>query len=266
MKSAKKPEPNRWSDELTHLIAALEAAQKQLQTLSRDPFTALRQIDAVRGRLRDVGIAQLDAIEAVRKEIETDCMQSEVQFWGLLSDECHKAGWDLLGNTNRRLVHRAVFIALDGKIARIEGAAAGCAPFVPSVMIVLSEQLQGLGSSEPELRSFLATLAKVYDNTPRPGQECSLEALFRLSVLETQNPAFWRNPTGKFFTALTRPIFRYRLSELLRLGLRTSDGRTISLGTTTMSEGAWELYSPGEQRVVQAGRLSLIPGGADREN
>jgi hypothetical protein len=266
MPTAKKSEPNRWSNELTSLIAALEAAQKQMRTLSPDPFTALRQLDGVRDRLMGVGLRPLDAIERVRKEIETECLRLEVEFWGMLSDACRKAGWDLFGNTNRRLVHRAIFIALDGQSVRIEGALAGCAPFVPAVMTVLSEHLQGLGGSESELKSFLATLVKVYDNTPRPAQECSLEALFRQCVLEAQKPTFWRNPTSKSFTALTRPIFRYRISELLRLGLSTTDGRTISLGTTTMSKDVWELYSPGEQRVVQAGRLSLIPGNADHEN
>src|SRR5271168_3557894 len=120
MATTKKSEPTQWSNELTHLIAALEAAQKQMRTLSPDPFTALRQLDAVRHRLRDAGIQPLDAIEGVRKKIESDCMQSEVEFWGLLSDACRKAGWELLGNTNRRLVHKAVFVALDGQTARIE--------------------------------------------------------------------------------------------------------------------------------------------------
>jgi hypothetical protein len=257
MATAKKSEPSRWTEELSRLIASLDASQKQMRKLSSDPFAALRQLDGVRDHLKEAGIHTLDAIEAVRTKIEADCMQLAVEFWGLLSDACRNVGWELSGNTNRRLVNRAIFVMLEGQTVRVEGVPTGCAPFVPAVMKILGELLQGVGNSEADLKAFMTILSKAYDSASKPAQECSLEILFRQCLLEAQKPTFWRNPTSSSFTPLTRPIFRYRISEILRLGLSTSDGRSISLGTTTMTKDAWEFYSPGEQRVILAGRLSL---------
>src|SRR5690348_16473784 len=99
MPTAKKSEENRWINELTHVIATFDAAQKELRRLSSDPFVALRQLDLVSDSLRTLGIQRLDSIEEIRKKIDTECLQLEVQFWGLLSDACNKAGWELFGNT-----------------------------------------------------------------------------------------------------------------------------------------------------------------------
>lgn len=261
MPTAKKAEPSRWTAELSNLTASLDAARRQLQTLSSDPFAALKHINSARDRLKDAGILALGAIEAVKDAIEAECLRLAVEFWGLLSDACRDAHWDLLGNTNRRLVNRALFIALEGHTVKIEGVPTACSPSVPHVIKVLAEQLQGIGSSETELRAFITTLSKAYDSASQPERGCSLETLFHHCVLETQRPTFWRHPTGSAFIALTRPMFRFRISEILRLGISTSDGRTISLGTTTTTKDAWEFYSPGEQRVVLAGRLSF-----DRES
>ena len=266
MATAKKLEPSRWTDELGHLITSLDLSQKQMRTLSSDPFAALRQLDSVRDRLKEAGIQSLVAIEEVRTKIETDCMRLAAEFWGLFSDACRDAGWELSGNTNRRMVKRAIFVAQEGQTVRIEGVPTGCGPFVPTVMNVLTEQLQGIGSSEADLKTFMTILAKAYDSASKPAQESSLENLFRHCVLEAQKPTFWRNPTSSSFTPLTRPVFRYRISEILRLGISTSDGRTVSLGTTTMTKDAWEFYSPGEQRVILAGRLRLTRESGSHEH
>lgn len=108
-------------------------------------------------------------------------------------------------------------------------------------------------------------LAKAYDSVPRAGSECSLETVYRQCVFESQKPAFWRGPNAASFAAVSRSAFRYRLSEILRLGLLTNDSRAVELGTTTTSKDAWEIYSPGEQRVVIAGRIKLTRAGGDSE-
>jgi hypothetical protein len=264
--SIKKSDPSPWTHELAHLTGVLDAAQKQMRNLSHDPFGALKQIDSIRDRLRNVGIKEINALEEVRRTIERDCLRGEMEFWGLFSDECTRVGWDLHGSTNRRLVRRATFVELEGRSVKIEGVSTTYTPFVPTVMTALSAQLQSLGGSQADPESFLTILAKAFDNTPKPAQECSLEAIFRQCILEVQKATFWRNPSSGTFTSLTRPMFRFQLSEIIRLGLSTTDGRTITLGTTTMNKDAWELYSPGEQRVVLAGRISLARGGTSRGN
>jgi hypothetical protein len=257
--STKKYEPTAWSDELATLTARLASWQKRLGTLSPDPFIALQQLDEVRSQLKDLGIPDLAVIEGVRGKIDSECVLWEVEFWGRFMKACEEAGWALAGTTNRRLVNRAVFVSLEGRTVRVEGAA-NCSPFVPSVIRALSAQLNVPPITDAELKDFLSTLAKAVDSMQASGLEASLEDIFRRCVLEVQKAAFWKNPTPVAFTPLSRPTFRYHISEILRRGLETPDGRVISLGTTTMTKDAWEVYSPGEERVVMCGRLGLISG------
>ncbi len=257
----KKPDSSRWSNDLGALANALGTAEKRFRNLPADPFESLRRIDAVVDLLKRAGVGPIPALDATRSDIEKDCVRQEAEFWGRFADACAASGWELLGSTNRRLVNRAIFVSQDGRVVKVEGLSTAYTPFVPKLIAVLVIHLQDVGVSEAELRSFMEVVSRAYDCTPRAGKECSIEAIYRHSLIEAQKPNFWRNPSPGFFVTLSRPMFRYRLSEVLRLGVTAPDGRTLSLGTTTMTKDAWELYSPGEQRVVMAGRLSLTSDG-----
>lgn len=265
MPSKKKPESNRSCAALRSLSAALESASRALHALPENPFQALRRVDKARQLLSTSKLSPIEALESVRRQVEEECLRCEVEFWGHLADECSRRGWDLHGTTSRRIVNRAVFISLENHVVRVEGAPSASPPYAPAAIQVLSAQMETLGTSEAQLRLLLAMVSRAYDRVARSAEECNLEELYRQCVMEAQKPGFWRHPTPNSFVSLTRAMFRYALSEVLRLGITTSDGRTVGLGTTTMTKDAWELYSPGEQRVVLAGRLSLVPAGEKHE-
>jgi hypothetical protein len=231
-----KLDSSPWSDDFAVVSAAFATAQKQLRTLPLNPFEALRRIEAVRDALKGAGVETVESINAILPRIEAECVRLEAEFWGLLTEACATAGWDVLGNTKRRLVNKTVFVSQEGRIVKVEGVTAPCTPFVPSLIAVLSGQMQDLGGSEIELRSFLGVITKAYDTIPKSGRECSLEAVYRHCIIELQKPNFWRNPKPTSFVGLSRPSFRYRLSEILRLGLSSTDRRRLSLGTTTMAK------------------------------
>ncbi len=254
---------NSWSERITALGNAFATAHKQLRKLSADPFEVVGCFNSVRQVLQDVGIDHNKALDALLPALESECIRLQAEFWGLLTQACGSRGWEVVGSTNRRMIKKAVFVSLEGNSVKMEGAPGPCTPFVPSFMPMLARVLEEAEASEPELKTFLGVLAKAYDVLPRSGSECSLEAVYRHCLLESQKPNFWRAPSPTSFVVLSRPAFRYRISEILRLGLVTSDSRAVALGTTTMSKDSWEIYSPGEQRVVIAGRFSLTRMGGD---
>lgn len=254
-----------WGERVAALAEAFAAAHKELRKPSADPFETAARVKAVRQVLTGVEVNADKALDAVLTVLETECVRLEAEFWGLLTEACGSRGWDVFGSTNRRLVNKAVFVSLEGSVVKIEGALRPCTPFIPSVVTELAGAIKGVETSEAELKGFMVVLAKAYDSVPRAGLECSLEAVYRQCVFESQKPTFWRGPNAASFAAISRSAFRYRLSEILRLGLLTNDSRAVELGTTTMSKDAWEVYSPGEQRVVIAGRIKLTRAGGDSE-
>lgn len=252
---------NSWSERVTALANAFSTAHKQLSKVSDDPFEVMRCINSVRQTLHDVGIDPNEAVDAFLPALESECIRLEAEFWGLVTEACRARGWEVDGSTNRRMVKKALFVSLEGRAVKVEGIPGPCTPFVPNLMPMLARMLEDTEVSELELRSFLVVLAKAYDALLSSGSECGLEAVYRQCVLESQKPNFWRTPNAASFVALSRPAFRYRISEILRRGLVTPDSRSVALGTTTTSKDAWEIYSPGEQRVVVAGRVSLTRMG-----
>ncbi len=257
-----KAETSIWSSQLIPLVAALSSAQRQLRTLPDDPFEAMKQIGVARDDLRGAGVETARVIDLILSDLDGECVKHQAEFWGRLEAACVTNGWELHGSTDRRLVNRALFVSISGPVVKIEGQPSTYTPYIPSLIAPLARWLQGLGGFDrAAIESFTGTLAKSYDSLPRPGVECSLEDVYRRCVIEMQKPIFWRNPTPTSFVTFSRPAFRYRLSEMLRLGISTADGRILRLGTTTMTKDAWEIFSPGEQRVILAGRISLSSNG-----
>jgi len=254
---SEKPNFRPWSDQIATLIATFGTVQKQLRGLPESSFEALRRINTARDALHTAGIPGIEVIDRAAAALEGECVRSEAEFWGLLTEACSTTSWKVFGTTNRRLINQAIFVSQDGQSVKIEGLPTIFTPDVPRVMAALRDQLQDIESSESDLRAFLDLLLRAYEATSKTGSECNLEELFRCCVVELQRPGFWRNPVKASFVSFTRQAFRFGLSEILRRGMTAPDGRAICLGSTTATKDAWEIFSPGEQRVVLAGRISF---------
>ena len=201
--------------------------------LSLDPFVALKQLDEVRSQLRDLGIPDLAVIEGVRSKIDSECLIWEVEFWGAFHEFLRRSRmggrWE---TTNRRLVNRAVFVSLEGRTVGVEGVA-NCSPFVPNVMRALSAQLNSAPITDAELESILvnARQSSRQHAVIRIGIQ-SRRSLSSVRPRGTEGGLLEEPDSRSLFTPLSRPMFRNHISEILRRGLETPDGRMISLGTT----------------------------------
>jgi hypothetical protein len=126
---------------------------------------------------------------------------------------------------------------------------------VPSAISILEPEVNLLVPQKFNVEEFGELLLRAYENVPGK-TERPVEAVYRAAVMLSQKPAFWNSQKNSSFTKLTRPAFRARLTALL-----TSDaehhGRQLHFGTTTDPAGIWEIFSPGENRCVQVGRLYL---------
>lgn len=243
--------------ELEMLISVLQHVNQQLSKLSANPLRARKQIEEVERLLAEAGFNIPPTLSRTKDLFVNESIRASAEFWGAFVDACSKEGWSVVGNTDRRLVHRAVFVVLQDDLIRVEGINATLTPHVPEVLKSVAEELHGIDSSGAGLQRFITAVAESVDALAQPRRECSLELLYRHCVLNIQKPSFWKSPKPSQFTVLTRPAFRFYISEAMRLGLGTSDGRRIVLGTTSTGKDAWEIYSPGEERVIVAGRLRL---------
>lgn len=246
-------------------IAHLDICGRKLSSLAKglvrtdaeDPFIRKQHFEKADIILSELGLSSLAPPPTARTELENECIQQSVEFWKHFSAEASQQGWEIYGTTDRRLLNRGIFLELKGDKVIVEGLGTRLSPYIPSVIEKLKPEIDALLPKDGNLSDFTALVASAYEQVPGH-EERSLEAVYRQSVLVYQAPGFWKNISQQKFQLLTRPMFRARLAEVLRLGLKSQDGRSIRFGTTMERGEAWEIFSPGEERVVQVGRISLI--------
>ena len=101
-----------WSKSLMSVGRKFQTNAKAIQKLTTDPFAALKQINKVVSILTDLGIPDLAPPSEVIEGIKAECLTQEAEFWGRLKEASHSEGWELIGSTNRRLLHRGIFIEI----------------------------------------------------------------------------------------------------------------------------------------------------------
>ena len=127
-------------------------------------------------------------------------------------------------------------------------------PYVPTLISVLTPLAESFILSDRDMTSFMTNIHEAHRDVGQ--REAPLEEIFHRIVILLQKQMFWN--TMKGFVPFTRAMFRLRLSEALEKNLSTPDGRTIQLGATRLGQSAWEVYSPGEMRLIQVGSLALV--------
>jgi hypothetical protein len=190
------------------------------------------------------------------EELDAKCTIREAEFWNDLSALCERHNWALDGSTSRRLVQRGIFLELKRSRVVIDELLIEASPYVPALESQLEDAIAALQPSNARLPRFLDSVVEAYDFLGG-NSERAVEDVFKIFVMRSQNQTFWKCPSGATFSNSSRPSFRAQLSFALASGAMCSDGRELSFGTVISSESAWELYSPGEGRVVQIGRISF---------
>jgi hypothetical protein len=252
---------NEWAQSLMLKGQKLQSNAKAIKKLSGDPFVVLKQIRKAIAQLEELGMSGFAPPAEVIEGLESDCLTQEAEFWGRLQEASNNEGWELTGTTNRRLLQRGIFIEQVGHQVKLEGVRGVCTPHVPSLIETLRKEVKDLLPADANgYRNIVQALIDSYNITGGRG-EVPIEKMYRLSVLQAQKPAFWSSLQMNAFRKLTRPMFRALLTKLLSEKELLGPSLTLRLGTTIDPKEAWEIYSPGEGRVVQVGRLTIASQG-----
>lgn len=250
-----------WAKAIMSAGRKMQTSAKAIQKLGDDPFTARKHIRKAISLIEDLGMSGIAPPEGVLEGLEADCLTLEAEFWGRLEEAISNEGWELIGTTDRRLLHRGIFVELTGDQVRIEGVSGLCTPHVPTLIETLRPEVKNLPSSDPKgIRKYVNAIIDAYDMAGGRG-ELSIEKIYRLAVLQTQKPAFWSKMQPSSLHRFTRPMFRAIVSKLLSEGELLGPHLNLRLGTTVDPKDAWEVFSPGEGRVIQVGRVSIEAQG-----
>jgi hypothetical protein len=246
-------------DVLDRLIAVsvlTKAAAKDLTKLSEDPFAARELVLKYGEKLNALNLSSLLPTVELVKRLDHDCTMLRAEFWNRFADECTKNGWKLVGSTTRRMLNQGLFIRLKDDKVEVEDIGLSFTPFVPSLVESLKPIVDRLLPEDFNEKQFMDLLIASYNSVP--GQsERPVEDIYRAAVWLSQKANFWKQLSSKSFVPLIRPAFRAQLSQLLVSNSLTNSGHNLRFGTTSNPKDAWELYSPGEGRVVQIARMAI---------
>lgn len=233
---------------------------KQLSGLSNDPFKARDMVAKSKEALERERCEVPEDLNALLADLESKCVISEAEFWDGFERECAHRDWSLEGTTLRRILCRGLPVELRDGSVLIEELGVSLTPVASEVAQQLEAVVAALVPKDFDPRAFMDLLAASYDQTAGAAEK-PIESVYRSTVLLSQKSAFWKSLVPSRFTRLTRPEFRARMAAAIEANVTSSDGRAPRFGTTVNTSQAWEIYSPGERRSVQVGRLTFIRGG-----
>lgn len=245
-----------WAKELELIGKKLQTVGKEIAKLPEDPFLRRAKLEQVGDLITQLGIHDLRAPEEIGTYLDEQCQMEAAEFWKHFSDAVMAEGWHLFGSTNRRLISRGIFMELKENTVILEGGVKTLTPHVPSLIALLRPMVAELVTKKEEIVKFVDLLKRSWDMTGSRG-EVSLENVYRIVFALMQSKTFWDNMTPAKIQPLSRPAFRVRLSAALERGISSHDRYSFRLGTALNQKEIWEIFSPGEGRVVQVGRISF---------
>lgn len=240
----------------------LQELGKKIQKAETDPFAARSLCRSVNEVLADTEIENLKANEAILTSLNNACEIESAEFWSRFSAATTREGWTLIGATERRLLAYAFFISAKGDQIQVEGVTGSFTPHVPALISALKPIVARAACTDAELSKFADILERAWEACGGQG-EILLEDVYRQFFVVNQPNSFWDSVEPQKINHVSRPIFRSRLSFLLSREVRSRKGRRIRFGTTLNPREAWEIFSQGEGRVVQVGRIIFEDGGRE---
>jgi hypothetical protein len=246
----------KWLEALAQRGKFMVSAMQSLSKLPKNPFEARERVAVLTARLGEYEIEVPQELREVQSELDRECQRLDAEFWSTFHGACQQNSWSLEGTTSRRILQRAIFVNSRDGVITVEELQLSATPFVPELVDLLRGHIEGLIPRGFKPQTFLNKLAAAYDSLSGPPQR-PLESVYRAFVCAAQKPAFWTTSNSKSFTSVTRPSFRACLAEALQNNAVCSDGRIPQFGTSLSPNDIWEIYSPGEGRCVQVGRISF---------
>lgn len=229
-------------------------AAKKLADPDQDPFEAKAALAAVAKAAEAIGMSRQGLDEALA-HLDRQCIQTRAEFWDRFADESSRRRWSVVGTTARRLIQGGVLLeALDEDVKVLESGLS-LSHHAPTVARAIEAEVQDCEKWNKDPQRFVDLLLQAYDSLPGEGEK-SLEQVFKAFVWVAQKPGFWRTLQPGAYSRCSRASFRAGLAGVMSAGSRAKDQRAPRLGTALSGE-YWEVFSPGEGRVVQVGRLSF---------
>lgn len=256
MEDDKNTVTSDWAATLGAASRVLKAASKFSTDAPDDPFEARHNLQDVINKLRAAHLDALAPPAELMQKLDAECTREKAEFWSQFSTVCAERGWQLDGSTGRRLLNRSLFVEATDDGVMIETLPATQTFHVPTVVKTLDSIVGEMSSIRQDPRHFLELVQRAFDSVGGGGER-PIEEVYRGVLWHAQKVTFWKTLSPQQFVRITRPQFRSLLTQVLQLGVRTPDDRELRFGTTIQAKEAWEIYSPGEGRVVQVGRLSL---------
>lgn len=220
-----------------------------------DVFATADLIKSLEVQLHNISAAQ-HSLRDLSKIFDGRCVRARAEFWGSLKEACIARSWGLAGTTDRRIVEQGLFVELLKDKVRVDELALDVSPDAHVVVEAIGKHVEDLRFWTGRIDQFMAALELAYEMVPGE-RERPLEAIYRATFLSIQRASFWKSLQVSQMTMLVRPIFRACLSAAMSSGVKTPKGRALRFGATLQGKEVWEVFSPGEQRVVQVGRLRL---------
>ena len=249
-------------NQMEHILVTLErlgSQAKRCKKLVADSEFNAQKAATLLASLREQLIAT-QGLEAELAELATTLNQQHSlalsEFWNAFGQACQQRGWTIHGSTDRRLLETGIFVELRKGAIVVEELGLSLPPDAQAVADAMAPHLADTKMWEQKARDFGTLIEEAYEAVPGT-RERSLESVYRAALFGMQKGTFWRAPSAERITLMSRPAFRAGLTALIASGARTASGKVVRFGSSLSASDSWELFSPGEGRVVQVGRLSL---------
>src|SRR5262249_52103533 len=134
-------------------------------------------------------------------------------------------------------------------------------PSIEAIIEAVNSRLSTLVPKDFDGGAFVDTLAQAYTAVAPSGGQAAIFDVYRMFVMLSQPPRFWRNPKPEGFAMIDLDQFRARLSKALESDVRSAfDGRTLRLLPPLNPKDGLFVFQPAEGRFGFVGRLEFVPG------
>jgi hypothetical protein len=180
-----------------------------------------------------------------------------------LRDACRARGWQIDGQWPDLYVERGILVHVDEKervasVGHTRLRSATIAAIVKALVVQVSTLIPRTFSPG----GFIAELVAAYDDVSngRGGQQRMLD-VYRVFVIRSQSPRFWRDAHTSAFTPIGVDQFRARMARALAAGATTGpDGRQLRLLPPLDPKDALFMHQPAEGRFAFVGRIEFVGG------
>jgi len=259
------------TSQVTALLASVSAAAVSVQTAIKTVRGIVADTivddEALVDQLTEL-VRRMEALEQLRSGVGPVCQHlreradlAKLRLETDLRDAITARGWRVDGRWPILQVERGVAVEVDEKKQTVTvGGKKLARATAHRIIAALDTLVPTLYPKQFEPGTFMATVASAYDAlTLRGALQTPIFDIYRESIVQMQDPRFWKDVTTVPFRPLGVDQFRARLSESLERGFRTApNGREIRLLPPLDTKDGLFMYLPAEQRFGYIGRIEFI--------